>query len=106
MWCWSCDLRLTGLIVVSLHHSQVHRRRRLGHGSLSLGGVAFGPVVADTHLLDAGELWWAAGHVQGVRKACAQRDWFNDRQSQGPNNRSHIYHQQHSNVDFYGTRKI
>lgn len=80
MWCWSRDLRLTGLIVVSLHHSQVHGRRRLGHGSLSLGGVAFGPVVADTHLLDAGELRRAAGHVQGVRKACGQRDWFNDRQ--------------------------
>lgn len=65
---------LTWLVVVSLHHSlhhpQMHGWCWLGHSSLTLGRVAFGPVRADTHLLHAGELRWAAGDVHGVWKAC------------------------------------
>jgi len=66
--------KVAGLVEVSLHHSQVHGRRWLGHGSLTLGGVALGPVGADAHLLHAGELRRAAGNVQRVWKACGQRE--------------------------------
>lgn len=57
---------LTGFVVVSLHHSQMHGRCRLWYGSLSLGGIAFGAARADAHLLHVGELRGAAGEVHGV----------------------------------------
>lgn len=64
---------LTGLVVVSLHHSQVHGRCWLRYGPLSLGGVAFGPVGADTHLLYAGELRRAGGQVHWTGDACEHK---------------------------------
>lgn len=64
---------LTGLVVVSLHHSQVHGRCWLRYGPLSLGGVAFGPVGADTHLLYVGELRRAGGQVHWTGDACEHK---------------------------------
>lgn len=51
----------------------MHGRRRLRYGSLPLGGVAFGPIGADTDLVHAGELRRAAGDVHGVGEACGQK---------------------------------
>ncbi|MEQ2206695.1 hypothetical protein XENOCAPTIV_001788, partial [Xenoophorus captivus] len=74
-WCF-CILGHVGIAlliqVVSLHHSQVHGRSWFWNSSLALGGVAFGPVGADAHLLHVGVLRRATGHVDRVRKACRQ----------------------------------
>lgn len=64
---------LTGLIVVSLHHSQVHGWCWLGYSSLTLRGVTFGPIGANTHFFYAGELRGATGDVHWVGDTCGHK---------------------------------
>ena len=51
---------------MSLHHPEVEGRAGLGHGTLSLGGVALGPAGAHPHLLHARELRRTSGHLNGA----------------------------------------